>query len=181
MDYEKLKKLAMDTGFTHTAPLDINTIELKQEVRDMCTQGCQQYKKRWSCPPGCGSLEQIHSNISRYQGGILVQTAAKLEDSFDWDGMMQAQTLHQQNFVRLIEKLHSSSVSFLPLGTGCCMICETCSYPDSPCRFPQKKISSMEACGMLVSEVCQKNELKYYYGPNTISYVAGILFQDFSL
>ena len=67
------------------------------------------------------------------------------------------------------------------IGAGCCMICETCSYPDSPCRFPQKKISSMEACGMLVSEVCQKNDLKYYYGPNTISYVAGVLFMDFSL
>lgn len=181
MNYEELKKLAMNTGFSHTAPLNIATIKLKQEVRDMCKTGCQQYARRWSCPPGCGSLEQIRSNIFQYQGGILVQTTTKLEDSFDWDGMMQAQTLHQKNFVRLTEKLLDSAISFLPLGTGCCMICETCSYPDSPCRFPQKKISSMEACGMLVSEVCQKNNLKYYYGPDTISYVAGILLQDFSL
>ena len=181
MNYEELRELALNTGFTHTVPLDISTIELKQEVRDMCKQGCQQYAKRWSCPPGCGSLEQLCSVIFQYEGGILVQTTAKLEDSFDWDGMMKTQSQHQKNFVRFVEKLHSSDVRFLPLGTGCCMICETCSYPDSPCRFPQKKISSMEACGMLVSEVCQKNDLKYYYGPNTISYVAGVLFMDFSL
>lgn len=181
MDYKELEDLALESGFTHTAPLDIATIELKQEVRDMCRQGCQQYQKRWSCPPGCGTLEQILSDISRYQGGILVQTTASLEDSFDWDGMMKTQTLHQNNFVSLIERLHNSAVSFLPLGTGCCMICETCSYPGAPCRFPRKKISSMEACGMLVSEVCQKNNLKYYYGPNTISYAAGVLFKDFSL
>lgn len=130
MNYEQLREMALDSGFSYTAPLNTDTIELKQEVRDMCAQGCQQYAKRWSCPPGCGSLEE----------------------------------------------LHASQFSFLPLGTGCCMICETCTYPDTPCRFPQKKISSMEAYGMLVSEICQKNQLKYYYGPNTISYVACVLF-----
>ena len=43
MNYEELRELALNTGFTHTVPLDISTIELKQEVRDMCKQGCQQY------------------------------------------------------------------------------------------------------------------------------------------
>ena len=51
MNYEELRELALNTGFTHTVPLDISTIELNQEVRDMCKQGCQQYAKRWSCPP----------------------------------------------------------------------------------------------------------------------------------
>ena len=36
MNYEELKSLALESGFTHTAPLDTATIELKQDVRDMC-------------------------------------------------------------------------------------------------------------------------------------------------
>lgn len=88
---------------------------------------------------------------------------------------MKAQNLHQEHFLAFLEKLHASHFSFLPLGTGCCMLCKTCTYPDAPCRFPRKRISSMEACGMLVSEVCQKNNLKYYYGPNTLAYVACVL------
>ena len=176
MNYEQLREMALDSGFSYTAPLNTDTIELKQEVRDMCAQGCQQYAKRWSCPPGCGSLEELRKNIDFYNEGILVQTVTELEDEFDWDGMMKAQNLHQEHFLTFLKRLHASYSLFLPLGTGCCMICETCTYPDTPGRFPEKKISSMEAYGMLVSEICQKNQLKYYYGSNTISYVACVLF-----
>ena len=89
MNYEELKSLALESGFTHTAPLDTATIELKQDVRDMCAQGCQQYARRWSCPPGCGTLDQLRGSIYCYKEGILVQTVTKLEDEFDWDGMIK--------------------------------------------------------------------------------------------
>lgn len=101
MNYEHLREMALDSGFSYTAPLNTDTIELKQEVRDMCAQGCQQYAKRWSCPPGCGSLEELRGNIDFYNKGILVQTVAKLEDEFDWDGMMRRRV-----FIRNIS-LHS--------------------------------------------------------------------------
>lgn len=118
MNYEELKNLALESGFTHAAPLNTATIELKQDVRDMCAQGCQQYAKRWSCPPGCGTLDQLRGSIYCYKEGILVQTVTKLEDEFDWDGMMKAQNLHQEHFLAFLEKLHASHFSFLPLGTG---------------------------------------------------------------
>ena len=65
----------------------------------------------------------------------------------------------------------------LALGAGCCTQCAVCSYPDSPCRFPEKMVSSMEAYGMLVLEVCQKNGMAYYYGPNTIAYTSCFLLE----
>lgn len=178
MHYKELEKLALDSGFTHAVPLDTTTISLKQEVRDMCKNGCQQYARRWSCPPGCGSLNELREMICHYKKGILVQTVTELEDEFDWDGMIKAQNRHQEHFHLFLEKLCAFNPEFLPLGTGCCMICKTCSYPDAPCRFPQKRISSMEACGMVASEVCRQNHLKYYYGPNTIAYVACVLVEE---
>ena len=178
MHYKELEKLALDSGFTHAVPLDTTTISLKQEVRDMCKNGCQQYARRWSCPPGCGSLNELREMICHYKKGILVQTVTELEDEFDWDGMIKAQNRHQEHFHLFLEMLCAFNPEFLPLGTGCCMICKTCSYPDAPCRFPQKRISSMEACGMVASEVCRQNHLKYYYGPNTIAYVACVLVKE---
>lgn len=178
MHYKELEKLALDSGFTHAVPLDTTTISLKQEVRDMCKNGCQQYARRWSCPPGCGSLNELREMICHYKKWILVQTVTELEDEFDWDGMIKAQNRHQEHFHLFLEKLCAFNPEFLPLGTGCCMICKTCSYPDAPCRFPQKRISSMEACGMVASEVCRQNHLKYYYGPNTIAYVACVLVKE---
>lgn len=163
MNYEEIQKLALKTGFSHTAPLDVSTIDLKQDVRDMCAQGCQQYARRWSCPPGCGTLKELKENISCYSNGILLQTVGKLEDEFDGETMMETEAIHREHFALLLEKLRPSFPDILPIGTGCCMICQTCTYPDAPCRFPEKKISSMEAYGMLVMEVCSSNHLTYYY------------------
>lgn len=63
----------------------------------------------------------------------------------------------------------------LPLSSGTCSLCRKCTYPDRPCRFPGKRLSSMEAFGLLVSDVCQKSGLPYYYGPKTITFTACIL------
>ena len=99
MHYKELEKLALDSGFTHAVPLDTTTISLKQEVRDMCKNGCQQYARRWSCPPGCGSLNELREMICHYKKGILVQTVTELEDEFDWDGMMKAQSFSRNIFI----------------------------------------------------------------------------------
>lgn len=40
MHYKELEKLALGSGFAHAVPLDTTTISLKQEVRDMCKNGC---------------------------------------------------------------------------------------------------------------------------------------------
>ena len=62
--------------------MDPATIELKEEVRQMCA-ACGKYGKCWSCPPGCGTLEACAARISAYRQGILVQTTGLLEDEFD--------------------------------------------------------------------------------------------------
>lgn len=50
IDMEALIALAKEVGFTHAAPLDAATIDLKPEVRKMCADNtCGQYGKRWSC------------------------------------------------------------------------------------------------------------------------------------
>ena len=64
----------------------------------------------------------------------------------------------------------------LPLNAGCCTVCKQCTCPDAPCRFPEKAISSMEAYGLLVNQVCTDSGLQYNYGPNTIAYTGCFLF-----
>ena len=173
MDYGFYQEAALATGFTHTAPLDPSTIELKEAVRQMCA-ACSRYDKCWSCPPACGSLEQCRQRIGKFSQGILVQTVGQLEDEFDGEGMMETEATHKENFHRLLETLNRGAL--LPLGAGCCTVCKTCSYPDAPCRFPERMVSSMEAYGMEVAQVCRANNMPYYHGPNTIAYTSCLLF-----
>ena len=176
MTTNELCNLAGEVGFEHFGALDPGTIELKQEVRDMCASGsCTQYNKRWSCPPGCGTLEDSRKMLQNYSQGILVQSVAELEDAFDAETMMEIEMLHKERFTAMRKKLNQIGVHALPIGAGCCTVCTQCTYPYAPCRFPEKRAISMEALGMLVTEVCKKNGLEYYYGPNTISYTSCFL------
>ena len=89
MNFKELKELCQSHGFTHTVPLACDTIELKPEVRQMCaSDSCHKYNKCWSCPPGCGTLEECEKRVRKYKLGILVQTVGQLEDSMD--GALQA-------------------------------------------------------------------------------------------
>lgn len=176
MTYEQLAKSAELYGFSAWAPLDIGTIELKPEVRNMCAiNTCGQYSKRWSCPPGCGTLEECYERLKDFAYGILVQTYGDIEDSFDIEAMVEIEAEHKIHFEKMYDNLLENGEKVLAIGTGCCTHCAQCTYPNEPCRFPKKMISSMEAYGMLVLEICKANELQYYYGPHKIVYTGVFL------
>ncbi len=178
IDYKELEVIGKQTGFTHIAPLDCSTIQLLPEVRQMCANNtCHMYGKNWSCPPGCGTLEECEARVRQYTHGILVQTVGNLEDSMDVETMMETETEHKKHFFALEEQLRAKYPAMLPIGAGCCTRCKECTYPDNPCRFPNKTFASMESYGMLVTQVCQDNNLTYYYGPCTITYTSCFLLE----
>ena len=179
MSFEELSRLADKIGFTTYAPLDAATIELKSEVRDMCgANACGQYGKNWSCPPGCGTLEECARSLEGFTGGILVQTVGDVEDAYDFEAMMEAEQVHKERFRDMYAVLREAGVPVLALGAGCCGRCKVCTYPDQPCRFPEEMTSSMEAYGMLVTQVCKDNGLAYYYGPDKIAYTSCFLLRN---
>ena len=178
MTSQELCALAQSIGFEHAGPLDPATIELKEEVREMCASGkCAMYDKRWSCPPGCGTLDECRELLKGYTRGILVQSVGELEDNFDIETMMETEAAHKERFYAMRKALVEKGIDALAAGAGCCTICPECTYPDAPCRFPEQKMSSMEALGMLVLEVCKANDMRYFYGENTIAYTSCFLFR----
>ena len=177
-DYNELLKTAKECGFTHYAPLDVSTLEFLQEIRDMCNPDqCRNYNKSWSCPPACAPLEDISERAKKYSGGIIVQTVGDLEDSLDWDGIMETGAQHKENFGKMREELSKKHPGSMAMGAGKCELCEICTYPDEPCRFPDKMETSMEASGLFVSKVCTDNDLKYNYGPENIAFTSCFLFK----
>lgn len=173
MDTKKAIELALASGFTYAAYLDASKIELLDEVRDMCRQNtCGKYGKNWACPPGCGELDELREQVRSFREGILVQTVGDVEDSLDFEAIVEIEALHKKNFLTAMETLKKHFPGLLALGAGCCTICQTCVWPDNPCRFPEKKVSSMEAYGILVNDLCRKNGLSYYYGPNKMAFTS---------
>ena len=178
IDMKELERMGLEAGFTHVALLKSSTIELMTEVREMCEKNtCHMYNKRWSCPPGCGDLEACQTKISQYEEGIIVQTVGQLEDPMDGETMMETEAIHKETFYKFEKVLRERWPGMLAIGAGCCTKCKECTYPDAPCRFPGQAFSSMEAYGMLVTQVCKANGLEYYYGPCTIAYTSCYLLE----
>ena len=89
--------------------------------------------------------------------------------------MMEIEADHKEHFTEMYETLRESGAEVLAIGAGCCTACAKCTYPDEKCRFPEKMISSMEAYGMLVLEICKANGLQYYYGADKMAYTSCFL------
>ncbi len=173
MNYDELEKLALACGFSHVGRLDADTIKVREEVRKLCAQDkCHAYGKSWSCPPACGTLSECEAIIRKYKKGLILQTTSNLESSFDFEGMKCLDKAHKKAVEKFTRKIKETIPNALVLGAGTCTVCKTCTYPDEPCRFPEKMVSSMEAFGMIVTEVCKANGIQYYYGEGTLTYVA---------
>ena len=176
LNLQELEKIGLECGFTHVAPLKVSTIDLLPEVRDMCKANtCHMYGKNWCCPPGVGTLEQCRERLEKYENGILVQTVGQLEDALDGEGMMETEAAHKEHFDNMRERLLARYPKMLSIGSGCCTRCSRCTYPDAPCRFPDMLSYPMEGLGMIVSEVCIDNGLKYNYGAGTLTYTGCVL------
>ena len=171
---------AQAAGFTHVGRLERSALRFLPEVREMCASDrCRSYGRNWTCPPACGSLEEITARAAHFGRGILLQSTGTLEDDFDLDSMLEAERLHKERFLRLLDRLDASGEPVLPMAAGGCTLCERCTYPSAPCRFPRRAAPSMEAYGLWVSRVCEHSGLPYHYGPRTITYTSCILYDPY--
>lgn len=170
--------LAAQVGFERSGIAPASAIEVSPEVRDMCNADrCRSFGKNWMCPPHCGELGRFQQMIEAKTACYVVQTVATLEDEFDFDGMVEAEHVHKRRFASFSQKIRTdlNMPDALPLSAGTCTLCPSCSCPDAPCRYPERAFYSMEAAGLLVSDVCSAARIPYYHGKGTIAYVSCVL------
>jgi predicted metal-binding protein len=174
-----LKETAKRCGYAVAEDMDPAKLEFLPEVREMCAAGrCQKYDTNWACPPACGTLEAMAEKAKHFSKGILIQTIGDVEDSFDFEAMAEISKQNETNFNRLVDALIDAGVDCWPMTAGTCTRCKQCTYPDAPCRFPNKLFPSMEACGLVVSKVCSDAGVPYYYGSQKLAYTGCVLYND---
>lgn len=169
-------RAAVDLGFETVKELDVATLEPVPAVRDMCAADrCHSYGRNWACPPACGGLETFARQFQGFTTGLIVQSVGALEDQFDVEGMETTERQHKARLQKLVKEVSSAYPRELPLGVGACTVCRECTYSAEPCKLPGLKIVSMEAAGLNVTTVCERNGVAYYHGPLTVTYTSCVL------
>lgn len=179
MDQEILVNLALDAGAAKATVISTETIVTSRSFRDICaSNSCGLYGKCWMCPPDVGDIEVLIGSIRHYTHGLLFQTIAQIEDSYDFEGMMEAGKTHAHVCRKIRESVKKMTDDILLLGGGGCRVCDKCTKLDNlPCRRPDDAIASMEAYGIDVYRTTEPTNLKYINGQNTVTYFGIVLFQ----
>ena len=161
---------AHESGVVPTGAIDFSPDVVK--ACEMNT--CGKYNKCWTCPPAVGTLDEQKQKISAFSSAFVFTTTYQLEDSFDYEGMQAAKSIHN----RLTAEMHGYFGRSNPVyGAGGCEICTPCAWP-GPCVFPDKAYSSIEAAGINVTGLSRAAHLRYNNGKNTVTYFSMILFND---
>ena len=75
----KLMTLAAENGFSHAAPVDMNALTPRREVREMCRADKPSWRSTVRTgPPGCGTLKDAAAAMGCFDAGVLVQGIADL-------------------------------------------------------------------------------------------------------
>ena len=164
-------------GVFQSAVIHTAEIPFSEVVRKACeANACGRYGKSWMCPPGVGSMDLWQKKITAFENALVFTHMGALEDSFDYEGMQRVAEETDVIFKRIIDAFKNDNIPFLALGHGSCSLCESCTYPDAPCRLPEKAVVSVEACGVNVVELAAKCKINYHNGADTVTYFCVIVY-----
>ena len=177
--YEHLTTEALRLGATKAAVISASLVETDRRFRDMCaSNACGMYGKCYMCPPDIGEIDALMDELRGYDHALVYQVVSELEDSFDYEGMVEAKKCTYPLAQSLREVFSDARLpKVLHLGAGGCGVCNPCAKrTGEPCRFPEKAMSSLEAYGINVSRLAAASGMKYINGQNTVTYFGAVFF-----
>ena len=176
---EALRSFLLETGAFRAELIDTDRIVLDAEFRKMCeSNACGNYGRNYMCPPDAGDIQELMAQLRTYRRVLVYQTVSALEDSYDFEGMMEAGKHHNE----LAQKLRALAKEqgceeVLHLGAGGCHRCEVCGkITGEPCRYPDQAMRSLETYGVNVSELAKLCGMRYINGQDTVTYFGAMFF-----
>ena len=182
----RLQEQALALGAYKAGVVKVADISVDASFRSLCeANSCGNYGKNYMCPPDIGDIGELMAELKTYELAMVYQTVEKLEDSYDFEGMMDAGKKHNDLAQKLREWANAAveealgqgdRMQILHLGAGGCRVCPVCGRrTGEPCRFPEKAIGSLEAYGVNVSLLAEAAGMRSINGQDTVTYFGAIL------
>ena len=173
---EQLAASIEGTGAERWGFLNTEEIPFDPQVRSYCEgNACRCYGTTWACPPAVGTPEDCRARCLSYRRMLVFSTAYPLAGPFDLEGMHRGLRAFKTVCDRVADRAKDIVPDFLLLSNESCFRCASCTYPHSPCRFPQKLFPSIEGYGILVVTLAKRAGIPYG-APGVVTYFGGLLF-----
>lgn len=177
MEHKNIILKINNTGIHESAFIDPGNILFLEEVRGLCeANACRQYGTNWACPPAVGTVEQCREKCLQYDTALVFTTKYVQKDYYDFEEWGIARKIHGDVSRKVHKILKSIYPDSMMLSGEGCSLCKECTYPDAPCRFPERMSPAIESYGIQVMDLSEKCGIKYHNGEGTITYFSAIFF-----
>ena len=177
--FDELIAETLKIGVNSATVIEADEIITDNRFRKMCEDNfCGVYGKCWMCPPDIGEISVLMAKIREFKYALVYQNVFQLEDSFDVEGMWDAQKQHFNVTQKIRTYFKDININnALCLSAGGCGACDTCAKRENlPCKHPELAVSSLEAYGVDVAALAKSSNMKYINGSNTVTYFGIVLF-----
>ena len=169
MNKEQLLTLANEAGFTAAFTTPDQVLQ-KEEFRVYCEENrCGKYNANYSCPPDCGTVEELKQKVQSEEIIMVVQTIKENVDKTNKEEILRIRSGHNASTIRLMKKFRELGYDGFCAGYGGCSLCTPCKRTlDEPCSFPDLKISCMSAYCVDVADLAGKCGLEFSWEPERL-------------
>lgn len=176
MNREELEQELLQYPILQYAFLKTEQVSFLQQVRDICKNECSRYGTSWSCPPAVGTVKECREKCHQFKNVFVFTTIAEVTDIMNMEETLATRMEHEEITRHVTEIFQRHFGRTLTLSTESCEICKKCSYPDAPCRHPEKMYPCVESYGILVTELAELGKVEFMNGANVVTWFSVIFF-----
>jgi len=156
--------------------IETSQIDFSEKVRTVCEMNdCGMYGKRWVCPPAIGTVADVIQKLKNYPKAFVFSTVAELSDAFYFDASLKSRKMHEDVTYQVKEIFEKTYPDVFVLSTGC-LSCPSCTYPEAPCRHPDRAFSTIESHGIHIMQLAKKLAMDFDFGPQAVVYFSIIFY-----
>ncbi len=162
MKNEEIIKAALDEGFFSAAVVETDKLVFDYSFRKYCEENlCGQYGVCYSCPPRCGTPEEMHARLGAYPKALVFQS--KWDNIKDFTPtaentakILAAKAKHNAALRRVADLMEKDGHKGVMAGASSCTLCDECAAEhDKPCLHPDRAFSCLSAYCVNVSKLAE--------------------------
>ena len=117
MTWEEMTSMAAEEGFAAAVVTDTKDIPFDPSFRPLCAENlCGKYGANYSCPPDCGTPDEMRARIQAHRHALVLQTIWEIADYSDSKAIKAAKKEHNAATLRLLGRLRRADVPGFPSG-----------------------------------------------------------------
>ena len=163
MTHEDILKIAREEIFSAAAIVPTGEIHFDPGFLVYCEENlCGNYGANYTCPPDCGTPEEMRRRILAHESALVLQTKWDIADYRDAAAIRRAKSAHNAAMLRLVDQLRAAGHPGQMAGASCCILCERCArISGEPCRHPDIAYCCMSAYCIHVRDLSERCGMDY--------------------